>query len=106
MPCPYCSGRGSLEEIESLEIPTRIYWKKSDFVPIPDNININSNSIQTYTDSIYLPQIERAAYLTVNYSGIENFKINRYYKKSPSYPTGFKDNPKKYIINIWGTDDN
>lgn len=106
MPCPYCAGRGSIETEQSQSVPMRIYWRKSDFLPIKDSINIPVNAIQTYTNMQYLPSIERAAYLIPNYDGVENFKISRYYKKSPSYPEGFKDNPIKYVINIWGTDDN
>jgi hypothetical protein len=106
MTCPYCGGKGALETEVSEIIPSRIYWKKSDFISMPISININSTFIQTYTNMIYLPQIEKASYIIPNYDGVENFKLSRYYKKSPSYPEGLKDNPIKYVITLWGTDVN
>lgn len=106
MTCPYCAGRGSIEQEVKKQIPARIYWKRSDFLPIPDSINIPRNAVQTYVNMTYLPDIERASYMMPQYDGIDNFKLNKYFKKSPSYPEGLKDNPVKYVINIWATDDN
>lgn len=101
MPCPNCDGKGSTETQHSVEIPLRIYWKKSHFINSGPSINIPDNAIQTIADMKYLSDIERAAYMVPSYDGIENYKIMRFYKISPSFPQGFKQNPKKYVVTLW-----
>lgn len=103
MPCPYCDGKGSIENQLSVEIPVRIYWKKSDFIKAGSPlINIPDNSIQTIADMKYLSDIERADYMVPYYDGIQEYSIMKFYKLSPSFPQGFKQNPKKYVVTLWG----
>ena len=100
MPCPYCNGSG-YKAIETTEIiPMRLYWDKKKWYKVSD-INIENCSLQTISNMLYLPKLQRCKYLIPANNTIEKHIGTKYQKSTQPIPIGFEQNSDKYCIIMW-----
>lgn len=98
--CPYCKGRGVLEETEELCIKCLISWNPSEMVKFGISVSKNSEIVKLKTLMSNAGLIKRANVALIDRQIINLIQYKAKLIKGP-YPIGLRED--RYCISFWRT---
>lgn len=98
--CPYCGGRGHIEDNIEETLNMCVYYTAKDFKKIVPNVEIEipAGAILTKFYTSDYPKVQKAVQLSVN-SNISNIVDYRFKRYKEVIPSGFKG--ERYMLQFW-----
>jgi len=98
--CPYCKGRGVLEEVSELCIKCLITWNPTDVAKFGISVQKSEEIVKLKTLIDNAPDLQRARIAIIDRQVINLVKYRATLVKGP-YPIGLRED--KYCISFWRT---